>query len=325
MNNTQIYKVVGTYFAFGLLWIYFSDKLLQRFGPELEQSLQTYKGFIFIAITTALLLSLLNIFNKKLNQSTEQLAWKDQLIEQREEENRYLEKLSSELKEANAGLQTFNYSVSHDLKSPLRAFSGYTDILFAKYSYRMDEEDKEIFAALKKLVKRIDALISDLLVFSRTERSQHSELVEMAVLFDEAIKESSKQYGEKEIKATIAPLINCYADRILIYQVVFNLVANAVKYSAKVEQPEISIGGYEEGGKAVYYVKDNGCGFDGKFAHKLFKPFERLHLARDFEGTGLGLAIVDKIVSKYGGKVWAESTEGVGSTFYFSLPVAVSH
>ncbi|MFN8287266.1 MAG: ATP-binding protein [Chitinophagales bacterium] len=313
--------MVLLYFVFGVLYIYLSDKILQQLGPELEERIQTYKGWIFIAITTALLFIVLNVLNNKLLHSNSQLAWKDKLIQQREEEKKDLERLSRELQEVNSDLQTFNYSISHDLKSPIRAFKGYTDILFAKYSYRMDEEDKEIFAALKKLVKRIDALISDLLVFSKAERSMHSETVEMTVLFEEAIKESKKQYGEKEIKITIAPLIDCYADRILIYQVVFNLVANAVKYSAKVEKPEISIGCYEEAGKAVYFVKDNGCGFDTKFANKLFQPFERLHLARDYDGTGLGLAIVEKIVSKHGGAVWADSKLEEGSTFYFSLPL----
>ncbi len=320
MNNAQILKVAGAYFLFGMLWIYFSDKLLHRFGPELEPTLQTYKGFIFISVTSVLLLSLLNIFNRKLNQSSAQIAWKDQLIEQREEENRYLEKLSSELKEANSDLQTFNYSISHDLKSPLRAINGYTEILFAKYDYRMDGEDRDIFAAIKNSIRRVDALINGLLMLSRADKKESdAEIVDMGGLFDEAVKENLKHYKGRHFNVKTGPLANCYADKMLLYQAVFNLLSNAFKYSDRNEHPEVTIGSNSDGARIVYYIKDNGCGFDMQYADKLFKPFERLHAIKDFEGTGLGLTIVKKIISKQGGTVWAESEPGRGSTFYFSL------
>jgi Bacteriophytochrome (light-regulated signal transduction histidine kinase) len=229
---------------------------------------------------------------------------------------------TAELQYANKELESFTYSVSHDLRAPLRAIIGYTAILEEDYSHNLDDEGKRITSVIKNNTLKMGQLIDDLLAFSRMTRQEVTrEPVDMSALVQEVKNSLACQYDYGKVEWQIMPLRPAQANRRLIQQVWMNLIANALKYSSKKEKAFIQIGGYQQEGKLVYFVKDNGVGFNQQYGHKLFKIFQRLHSMEEFEGTGVGLALVHKIVARHGGEVWAEAEENKGAAFYFSLPV----
>lgn len=225
------------------------------------------------------------------------------------------------LKEVNKELDSFTYSVSHDLRAPLRAISGYTRILNEDYGNVIDTEGKRIMSIISNNAKKMGQLIDDLLAFSRLGRQK---IVTVAIDMNNLvslIKQDLIDFSDlKEININTKNLINATGDISMIKVVMFNLLSNAIKYSSKNEKIEIEIGSYNDDNTIVYYIKDNGAGFDMQYYDKLFGVFQRLHSGSEFEGTGVGLAIVQRIIIKHGGNVWAESQANVGSTFYFSLP-----
>lgn len=228
---------------------------------------------------------------------------------------------TNQLVKLNEELEAFTYSVSHDLRAPLRGIIGFTNILEEDYSAKLDDEAKRITSVIKNNTLKMGQLIDDLLAFSRMGKK---ELVKTEInsmqLVREVINEMSLHNNDKEIRWNIGSLHPVNADINTIRQVWVNLISNAIKYSAKKDEPRIEIGSTRDRKEVVFYVKDNGVGFDEAYKDKLFKVFQRLHSAEEFEGTGVGLALVEKIVSRHGGKVWAEGKEGQGACFYFSLP-----
>lgn len=324
-SNNQIWRITFLYFAFGFTWIFFTDKLLHLFVPDLEVMLQTYKGWVYILGTTLMLFLLLKASQKKLVISNRKIELKDRVIARTEEEKRELKQLTDELKEANEELQTFNYSVSHDLKAPLRVIQGYTEILHRKYEGKITEEDIRLLSHIKNSVTHINELINNLLSFAATGRaSMVPERLDVNALFVNAVAECRQVYKEVDFKVDIYALPVTMGDKTLLYQVVSNLVSNAFKYSSKNNSPIIEIGAVIDGKNNTYYVKDNGTGFDTQFSKDLFKPFKRWHSKSEYEGNGVGLAIAERVISKHKGKIWAESTVGKGSTFYFSLPISAN-
>lgn len=239
--------------------------------------------------------------------------------------NESLEKKVTErtmqLEEANKELEAFSYSVSHDLRAPLRIINGYADILQSEYGAQFDDECNRILGVIMNNTRQMGVLIDALLNLSRlgrkelTMRSTNMETMVNEIIEEQLILDSSK------VKVVFADLLPSVCDNTLIRHVWTNLISNAIKYSAKNEQPVVEIGSEERDNKVVYWVKDNGVGFDMAYSHKLFGVFQRLHKKSEFEGTGIGLALVQRIVSRHGGKVWAEAVEGQGAAFYFSLPV----
>lgn len=229
-------------------------------------------------------------------------------------------KAEEKLKEVNKELDSFTYSVSHDLRAPLRAITGYTKILDEDYGTVIDAEGRRVMNVISNNARKMGQLIDDLLAFSRLGRQNVVKVsIDMNNLV-KSIKEDLMDFSNsKNIQIDIQNLINATADSSMIKVVMTNLLSNAVKYSSKKEKTIIEIGSYEEEGSIVYYVKDNGAGFDMLYYDKLFGVFQRLHSMSEFEGTGVGLAIVQRIIKKHGGKVWAESKTDIGSTFYFSL------
>ena len=229
---------------------------------------------------------------------------------------------SEELERANKELESFSYSVSHDMRAPLRAIGGFTKILKEEYGNSFDEKGTELLNRIINAAWRMGQLIDDLLSFSRLGRKEVQKTkVVMNNLVNEALSDVLKSMEEKnnaEIKIENLPAINC--DSSLMRQVFINLISNAIKYSSKKENPQITIGAKSEEGKQIYFVKDNGVGFDMRFYNKLFGVFQRLHSDEEFKGTGIGLAIVQKIITRHGGEVWAESNVNEGAIFYFSLP-----
>lgn len=225
---------------------------------------------------------------------------------------------TEQLKKSNEEMEAFSYSVSHDLRAPLRGIIGFSSILEEDYSHALDQEGKRILNVIKNNTLKMGTLIDDLLAFSRMGKQ---ELRKTSIDINTMVKEIIHEMQPSEkIKWNIHSLGAVTADYNTLRQVWINLISNAVKYSAQNAQPEIEIGSYKEDEGQVFYVKDNGVGFNAQYKNKLFKVFQRLHSPADFEGTGVGLAIVDKIVARHGGKVWAESEQGRGAAFYFSLP-----
>jgi signal transduction histidine kinase len=230
------------------------------------------------------------------------------------------EEVEEQLRNTNKELEAFSYSVSHDLRAPLRAVHGYAQIMREDYESILDEEGKRILEAIKSNAKKMGALIDDLLAFSRLGRKEIQETkIDMNQLVDEVVIGINNSITH-HAKIYVASLHSIRGDNVLLYQVVFNLVSNAIKYSSKKSEPEIKISSEKKEGALVFSVSDNGAGFEMAYADKLFGVFQRLHTQNEFEGTGVGLAIVHRIIEKHGGKVWAEGNVGEGAAFFFMLP-----
>jgi PAS domain S-box-containing protein len=230
--------------------------------------------------------------------------------------------LEEELKEKNEELEAFSYSVSHDLRAPLRGIIGFTTILEQEYSSQLDDEAKRITTIIKKNTRKMGDLIDDLLAFSKMGRHEMNKTgIDSNKMVEQVIMELELKTVLSHISWIIHPMQSLYADFSSMRQVWVNLLSNAVKYSAGRSKPKIEISSFQTQDGVVFRVQDNGVGFDPRYADKLFKVFQRLHGADEFEGTGVGLAIVEKIISRHGGRVWAEGTEDQGASFFFSLPV----
>ena len=244
----------------------------------------------------------------------------------REEEiralNQELEKRSTELESINKELEAFAYSISHDLRAPLRHMAGYTELLQRKVSSNLDEKSNHYIAMIMDAAKRMGNLIDDLLAFSRIGRAETQKaLVNLNQLVKEAIAEVRHETAGRKIAWTIGALPEFYGDRSMVRLVLVNLLSNAVKFTSTRAEAEIEIGSADgNNGEVVVYVRDNGVGFDMKYVNKLFGVFQRLHPSNAFEGTGIGLATVQRIIHRHGGKVWAEGVVDSGATFYFSAP-----
>jgi PAS domain S-box-containing protein len=228
---------------------------------------------------------------------------------------------TNQLALSNKELEAFSYSVSHDLRAPLRSVHGYSKMLEEDYNSQLDENGKRVLKTIQDNAKRMGQLIDDLLAFSRLGRKEIQKTpVNMVMLVNAVLEDIGKSIPHHaEIKLHL--LHSAPADRALINQVMFNLLSNAVKYSSKTERPLIEIRSVREKDEVIYSISDNGTGFDMLYVNKLFGVFQRLHTSQEFEGTGVGLAIVKRIIDKHGGRIWAEAELGKGATFYFSLPI----
>lgn len=229
---------------------------------------------------------------------------------------------TAQLEATNKELEAFSYSVSHDLRAPLRHITGYVDLLNERIGKDLPEQQRHYMHVISDSAKRMGILIDDLLQFSRMGRKE-IHLVELNInsLIDEIITELGNDIAGREVVWTIQKLPYINADYAMIRQVWRNLIENAVKFTRKKSKAEIEIGSYAKDGHVIFHISDNGAGFDMKYAQKLFGVFQRMHNQSEFEGTGIGLANVQRIISKHDGRVWAESEIEKGSTFYFSLPV----
>jgi len=233
-----------------------------------------------------------------------------------------VESRTAELRAANRELEAFSYSVSHDLRAPLRAIAGFVQILEEDHAAHLDDTARRHLDRVKINARRMGQLIDDLLSFSRIGRSTMLRQVVDMTAMAKAVAEDAVAASGRAIEMTIEPLPPCYGEPSLLNQVFVNLLSNAVKFTAKVSHPSIVAGASSAGDETIYFVRDNGVGFDARYAEKLFGVFQRLHRPDDFEGTGVGLAIVHRIVSRHGGRVWAEGSVNGGATFYFTIPTA---
>jgi len=235
-----------------------------------------------------------------------------------------LERRVEELSAVNRELETFSYSVSHDLRAPLRAIEGFTRILEEDHGHRLGDEALRVTGIVQAKTRFMGSLIDDLLAFSRFSRKElEVEVVDMERLVRGVLNEMSRQ-GIDRWRVTVESLPTVPGDLALLRQVWVNLLDNACKFSGRRTEPSIDIGASRNGAEVVYHVRDNGVGFDDTFAEKAFGVFQRLHRQEDFEGSGVGLAIVRRIVHRHGGRVWAQARPDEGATFSFALPVAVA-
>lgn len=233
---------------------------------------------------------------------------------------------TTELKEANGELEAFTYSVSHDLRAPLRHMDGFSRILQQEYGDQLPEEARHYLDRVRSATTHMSRLVEDLLHLSRLGRqSPRLQTVSLGELLEQArteVLESASGY--RAIEWQIGALPEAQVDATLFRQVWINLLSNAIKFSRNQQRSVIQIGSRAEKGETILFVRDNGAGFDPRFADKLFGVFQRLHRQDEFEGTGIGLATVQRIVHKHGGRIWAESQPGQGATFYFTVPVRAS-
>jgi len=252
------------------------------------------------------MLETIDIQNRSLTNSRDQL---ESLVEKR----------TSELQSSNKELEAFCYSVSHDLRAPLRGISGFSQILLEDYREVLDHNGKDYLNRVVSSANRMGDLIDELLSLSRVSRcALNPESINMSELTLKVVDEL-QQGAEHTMQIDVQPDITAYGDPTLIRSVLDNLIGNALKYSSKKDAGRVEFGQSQQDGQTVYWVCDNGVGFDMQYADKLFSPFQRLHGAEEFEGTGVGLATVARVVRRHGGKVWARSEIDQGACFYFTL------
>lgn len=230
---------------------------------------------------------------------------------------------TTELEAANKALEAFSYSVSHDLRAPLRSITGFIDILQSSLNDKITSADSAIINRIQNSAVHMEKLIDGLLALSRTgKQALQKTSVPMTGIVQNLCNNLREENPGRKIDFRITPLPDAVADRILITQVWANLLSNAVKYTGKKDEAVIDIGYEETDGTIIYFVKDNGAGFDMTYAGKLFGVFQRMHSQKEFEGIGVGLSLAERIVTRHDGKIWAQAIRGEGATFFFSLPKA---
>lgn len=244
----------------------------------------------------------------------------DQVRELNAELERRVLDRTAQLEAVNKELEAFSYSVSHDLRTPLRAIDSFSRTLLERHSGGPDDDLSSSIDAIRAHTRNMGGLIDDLLAFSRLGRTPitRSE-IDMKKLASDVFAQLSSVSSKRVPRFNLQPLPPAYGDPSMVRQVFVNLLSNATKYSKEDEAAMVEVGGYSRNGENVYYVKDNGVGFDMDHANKLFGVFQRLHTAEEFEGTGIGLAIVQRIIDRHGGRVWADGKVNEGAVFYFTL------
>lgn len=276
-----------------------------------------YAGRIYGLLAASLVLAILLLENGALYA---------RLIKTHEEEHRQrqiAEQKSIELATINKELDSFSYSISHDLRAPLRAIGGFTKMLEEEHGQRLDAEGHRLLGVVQDNTKRMQQLIEDLLAFARLGRQPLTTIqVQLDQLVQQTISDLNSSWSNRKIDFTVGKLGVVEADPTLLKQVITNLLSNAIKFTRDKSPAMIEVGCQTQTdilSAKTFYIKDNGAGFDMRYANKLFGVFQRLHSANEYEGTGVGLAIVQKVIERHGGRVWADSTLGEGSSFYFTL------
>ncbi|MBI2413695.1 MAG: hypothetical protein HYV24_10865 [Deltaproteobacteria bacterium] len=277
-----------------------------------------------IAAMAFLVIRKLTRMDKERNRMQEDLAEHvrraEAMVAERTRMNKALEERTEELEAANKELEAFSYSAAHDLRAPLRSIESFAQILAKRYSARLDEDGKDFLNIIRDSSKKMRRLIDELLELSKAGRHEinHQE-IDMGELARSVIQEITVA-PESRTEFNVKTLPPALAERVLIRQVFLNLLSNAVKFTRPVENAVIEVGGESKGNENIYYVRDNGVGFDPKYLNKIFGVFQRLHNSAEFEGTGVGLAIVQRVIQRHGGRVWAEGKVNEGATFYFTIP-----
>lgn len=283
---------------------------------ETELKLKQYHGNL--SNTVSARTSELETKQESLQQSQQALTF---LLEDVNDARKELSNMNTKLEQANEDLESFAYSVSHDLRAPLRHISGFSQLLMNNYNTELNEKADHYLKTIVKSTGMMGTLIDDLLVFSRMGRTRMQKFnINLNTLVADIIDDMSPDYDADKLEWDVKELVDVYGDPTLIRQVLINLIANSIKFSKHRELAKIQIGCALQKEDIVFYVKDNGVGFDMRYVDKLFGVFQRLHRQEDFEGTGIGLANVKRIITRHGGKVWAEGVPEEGASFYFTIP-----
>jgi len=306
---------------------YFFVEPIHSFAVSTED-LPYFFTFLAWAVLVAWFSTVRRRIEEDLRQTRDHLQIEVEQRSQREEDirrlNRELQKRAVELEASNKELESFAYSVSHDLRAPLRHVAGYSELLQKQAPDSLDDKSRRYIQTILESAKRMGNLIDDLLAFSRLGRAEAKmRAVDLQQVVKEVIAEVSRDTRDRDIAWKIGALPTCHGDSSMLKLVVVNLVSNAVKFTRMRTRTEIEIGCVDKNNDELeVFVRDNGAGFDMQYANKLFGVFQRLHLAEQFEGTGIGLATVQRIILRHGGQVRAEGAVDQGATFYFSLPKA---
>jgi light-regulated signal transduction histidine kinase (bacteriophytochrome) len=311
------------YLLFGALWIFFTDRLLVwlHFDSGRILQLQTTKGWLFVVGSAVLVYVMLRRYEKR------HVAARQALVESQREvqrmnadlEQRVTER-TRQLEAANRELESFAYAVSHDLRAPLRSMSGFSQILRDSAPAELDDKSKHYLQRIHEASQRMSSLIEDLLGLSRISRSElNPRPVNLSQIAHDSAAALRERHPDRPVQLEVTGDLAVQGDARLLRIAMDNLLSNAWKYTSRAAEPRIAVG-VQTGEKGpVYFVRDNGVGFDMAYAHKLFVPFQRLHPEAEFAGSGIGLVTIQRILARHGGRIWAEATPNQGATFYFTL------
>lgn len=259
-------------------------------------------------------------FAKVTRDVTERRLAQEKLRQLNEELERRVQQRTAELSAVNEELRAFSYSVSHDLRAPLRALDGFSRLLLDQASERLSAQEQDYLGRIRAAAQRMSQLIDAMLMLSRLTRTPiHERPVNLSALAQSIVAELRQSEPERQVDVAITSGLETAADAQLVRIVLENLLRNAWKFTRKQARPRIELGATNDGGEQVFFVRDNGVGFDPALASKLFLPFQRLHRAQDFEGSGIGLATAHRIIARHRGRIWADATPGHGASFYFTL------
>jgi light-regulated signal transduction histidine kinase (bacteriophytochrome) len=278
----------------------------------------TFTVMILTAIAFTLFLTLREWYSNSLEVALmKEIRMTNAQLEQR------VQQRTTELSDAMQELEAFSYSVSHDLRAPLRTIDGFSEALLEDYADVVDETGKNYLQRVRKGVQKMSVLIDAMLELSRVSRHKpQQKTVALDKLAEEIISQLREQEPDRKANITVMKGITATGDEHLLRIALENLLENAWKYTGKVEQAQIEFGVQQQDGEPVFYIKDNGAGFDMRYAEKLFDAFQRLH-GKEFEGTGIGLATVQRCIRRLGGCIWAEAQQDKGATFFFTLPTEI--
>ena len=315
--------VALAYLTFGILWIFFTDRALVwlHFPPDALLRMQTTKGWLFIFGSAAFIYLLLRRYERGASVATDRLLEsQDQVRRMNADLEHRVAARTLQLESANRELEAFAYAVSHDLRAPLRSMSGFSQIVFENAPEGLDEKNLDYLRRIRDASLHMSALIDDLLNLSRISRSEMTpRQTNLSQIATEAAATIRDRYPGRSVELTIAPGLTVEGDTRLLRIALENLLDNAWKYSARIDHARVTLGCQQNDGERVFFVRDNGIGFDMAYSGKLFGPFQRLHAEADFPGTGIGLVTVQRIIARHGGRIWAEAQPGHGATFYFTL------